>query len=189
MTVGSSALAWSTSGEGISKKIVGDSVTRDLKGWMMSRHYRVTCHSLSGCNNEEMVNLCRAVCGLKPDYLIIHVGTNSLFPYQDKSNAEQQPPTAEQVANGIKLLYQTVTNEFPGVKVFLSLLVVRGDYGEEGLHSINQVNRLVQSCNLPHISHDNITEEHLNSGKQHLNTAGSKILAKNYIDFMRNLGA
>ena len=77
--------------------------------------------------------------------------------------------------------------EFPNNKVIFSNLLVRADHGEEGRDNIRKVNELVESLNLDHISHPNITDRHLNGSKLHLNLDGSKTFAKNLMDVIRNI--
>ena len=162
--------------------ILGDSTTKDLKGWLMRKTHHVTTHSLSGCTLKEIPHLCRALCERNPAILIVACGTNSLF---SKFNDSQDDSLSEEeVIAELRKLFLTLGTEYPGTKVIFSSLLVRTDKGKEGIEKIKRVNSLIQSCNMPHISHNNITERHLNGSKLHLNKQGSSILAKNYVDFL-----
>ena len=169
--------------------IVGDSMTRDLKGWLMSKKHKVTTHSLSGCKNSEMEHLCRALCQRQPSHLIVHCGSNSLYPKVEEGDNQSQevPMTPDQIVQGLTNITNIINTEFPNVKVLISELIVRADHDEEGRVKVREVNRLLQSSDLSVIKHDNITTRHLNARKLHLNDDGSRILARNFIDVIKNI--
>ena len=167
--------------------ILGDSTLKDLAGWKMSKTHQITCHSLSGCNNSELLHLSRALCERKPDILILGCGTNSMYPKIDPVTKQPTniPMSPEEVATSLKNCCEVLNTEYPAVKVIISNLITRADHGDEGKAKITETNDFIASCNLPHIEHVNIDESHLNSSKLHLNRSGTSLLAQNFINFIR----
>ena len=64
--------------------VLGDSTTKDLSGYLMTKmtkhRAKITNHSLSGCNTDEIGILSQTLCLRKPDILVLHCGTNDLYP-------------------------------------------------------------------------------------------------------------
>ena len=160
--------------------IIGDSLTKELKGYKMSKIHRVSCFSISGGNIEEMVHFCRALCSRKPNEIIIHCGTNLLY----RRDCDIQPDVKEVIEN-YKSLVDTIDNEFPDIKITLSNVVERNDRGEEGLQRITDFNELLNLDVHDVIKHDNINRDHLNNLKVHLNKTGNTIFAQNFIKYLR----
>ena len=115
----------------------------------MSSKHSVTSHSLSGMNIDQLVHMCRPVCTGNPSLLIIHCGTNSLYPKNVPDTETRKAMTPEEVSAGLKSTLETLTAEFPNTKVIFSNLLVRDDHGEEGRDNIRKVNELVESLTLP----------------------------------------
>ena len=169
--------------------ILGDSMLKDIKGWRMSRTHNITSHSLSGCNNHQLLHMCRALCERKPqpDLVLVHCGTNSLFPKsgRDTQNSTTAPMSPTEVVNSIKSCFETLKSEYPTVKLIFSNLITRNDRGDDGKRKVSETNDLIEACDVTHISHGNIDESHLNTSKLHLNKSGASVLAQNYINFIK----
>ena len=58
--------------------IAGDSIIKDIKGWLMSRNKRVKISSFSGANTEDMKDFLTPLLRKRPDELIFHIGINNL---------------------------------------------------------------------------------------------------------------
>ena len=58
--------------------IVGDSMTRDLKEWLMARDKAVKVYTFPGASCEDMENYLVLLMNRKPDQILLHVGTNDL---------------------------------------------------------------------------------------------------------------
>ena len=58
--------------------IAGDSIIKDIKGWLMSRNKRVKISSFPGANTDDMKDFLTPLLRKKPDELILHIGTNIL---------------------------------------------------------------------------------------------------------------
>ena len=50
-------------------KIAGDSIIKDMKGWMMSRNKLVKAHSFSGSSTTDMKGFLVPLLNKKPDHL------------------------------------------------------------------------------------------------------------------------
>ena len=109
--------------------IVGDSMIRGLKGWLMSRDKAVKVHSFPGASCDDMENFLIPLINRRPDQILLHVGTNDL-----------RSGTPEEVAHRISNLTGVITSR--NIKCAVSSIIRRGDYlatkGEE-------VNRLLSN--------------------------------------------
>ena len=57
---------------------VGDSVAKDVKGWLLFRERFVRTYSFSGADTTDMHDFIRTLLKKKPEEIILHVGTNDL---------------------------------------------------------------------------------------------------------------
>ena len=159
-----------------------------LKGHLMSRKNKVMCHSIGAMNMDELVDVSRGLCRREPDVLIVVCGTNSLYPKlryaQDGTPIPVKPLTTTEVCDRMRKVITTLEAEFKHTKVVFSNILARDDHAN--CHQkINEVNDLMSDANIPHVEHNNITIEHLNSGRIHLNRDGTHLLAYNFINFIR----
>ena len=108
---------------------------------------------------------------LKVYRVIIHVGTNDLRSSQD-------PETIAK--NIIDIAKNSTTNKN---EILVSSIVPRRDnLNGKGRQVNNILQKLCVENNFAYVNHDNIKpRKHCNYGGVHLNTAGSKILAENFI--------
>ena len=153
--------------------IAGDSMIRDLKGWLMSRDKAVKVHSFPGASCDDMENFLIPLINRRPDQILLHVCTNDL-----------RSGTPEEVAHRISDLKGVITSR--NIKCAVSSIIRRGDYlatkGEE-------VNRLLSNILPEHvksISNSNINENHLNRSQLHLNRRGTGAFAHNIIQFIKH---
>ena len=58
--------------------VAGDSIVRDLKGWLLSREKYVKVYSFSEADTEDMSDFIKPLINKKPNEIIIHCGTNDL---------------------------------------------------------------------------------------------------------------
>ena len=110
-----------------------------------------------------------------PDRVFIHVGTNNLRSSQDP----------ETIAKNTELLYIDIAKNSTTNKneiVVLSIVPRRDSLNGKGRQVNNILEKLYVDNNFADVKHDNIKlGQHFNYGAVHLNTAGSKILADNFI--------
>ena len=157
--------------------VVGDSIIKNLKGWMMSRKHDVKIHSFSGADTNEMEYFLKPLLERGPSHVVLHVGTNDLA----------QGSSCNGVANRIMSLARNIVNK--GISCTVSMLITRAD----GLNPmVKQVNNILEKLvksegNIDIINNDNIRGEyHLNSSRLHLNRKGDAALARNYIEYIKN---
>ena len=94
--------------------IAGDSIIKDIKGWLMSRNKRVMISSFPGANTEDMKDFLTPLLRIKPDELIINIGTNNL-----------QEESPNKFASDIIRLAERVRDS--GVRSTVSSITYRGD--------------------------------------------------------------
>ena len=152
--------------------IVGDSIIKDVYGWELSdKENKVVVKHFSGSTTEDMKTYIQPPLKRDPDRVIIHVGTSDLRSNQD-------PVTIAKNIIDIAKSSKTNKNE-----ILLSSIVPRRDsLNGKGRQVNNILQKLCIENNFIYINHDNIKpRRHCNYGGTHLNTAGSKILAENFI--------
>ena len=94
--------------------IAGDSLVRDLKGWLMSRNKSVKVHSFSRATTEDMKSYLIPLINKKPDHILWHVGTNNLAI-----------DTPEVIAEKLFRLVNMITSK--GIQCLVSQLIIRDD--------------------------------------------------------------
>ena len=155
--------------------IAGDSIVKNLNGWMMSRAKRVKVHSFSGATTTEMKHFIKPLVQRKPSEIILLVGTNDVDIH-----------STEEVADNIIKLTDDIKKE--GIRCTVSSLVVRADSEllKSAVIDVNNVLRdsLPQDVNF--VEHSNITNYHLNNSRLHLNRRGDAALAHNFIQHIRS---
>ena len=62
--------------------IVGDSIIKDINGWMLPRASRVKVHSFSGADTSNMHDFLEPLIKKKPSRIIVYCGTNDLASNQ-----------------------------------------------------------------------------------------------------------
>ena len=122
-----------------------------------------------GANTRAMEHYMKPPLELKPQRVVLHIGTNDL-----KAKAPHQ------VADAIVDLARQVENT-SDAEVVISELVCRGDKYYDAVKEVNK--RLKKFCNQNQwvlIQHTNITDKGLNRGGLHLNAEGNKRFFKNF---------
>ena len=92
--------------------IAGDSIIKDIKGWLMSRNKRVKISSFPGTNTEDMKDFLTPLLRKKPDELILYISTNNL-----------QEESLNKIASDIIRLAERVRDS--GVRSTVSLITYR----------------------------------------------------------------
>ena len=156
--------------------IAGDSILKDIKGWMMVRNKIVKVHAFPGADTTDMESYLVPLINKKPDHLILHVGT---------TNLDLAVNNAKDVADRITNLAAVVSQK--GIECSVSEIITRDD---ELWGKVKDVNRILHECLPEHIkliSNDNIViVGHLNRSGLHLNGRGTGALAYNLIQFMKS---
>ena len=157
--------------------IVGDSMIKNVQGWKLSKQIRTVVKSFSGASVEDMVDYIKPTIKNQPDEIILHVGTNNL----KKGNPRE-------IAEKIVDLGHTISLQSPATAITLSSLITRKD-NEELAAKVKQVNSVLHKFAKQNewnfVNNSNITDEHLNRGGLHLSQEGTKLLAQNYSNHIK----
>ena len=159
--------------------IAGTSMIGGLDQNKMSKKYQVKVRTHPGAKLPEMRHHLNAhLNSTKVDHLILQVGTN---------DAAQRDSTAGEILKGILDLKSYAEELSPGVHVTISCPMLRTDnsFANEELLEVKRILRETPGLSL--IVNDNITEGHLSIKGLHLNQGGTVQLAKNMIEFMKNI--
>ena len=123
---------------------------------------------------EHFIN---PIIARKPDHIFLHYGTNDLMD-----------STPEDIAQSIIKVAKKVTMN--KINCYVSSLILRTD-NEHLNEKLNLVNKRLKALLVKEkinlITHNNITDLHLNRGGLHLNKRGDAALAYNFIETIRNL--
>ena len=152
--------------------IAGDSMVRELKGWLMSRNKSVKVYSFSGGTADDMESFLVLLLNKNPDHIMLHVGTNNLVM-----------DSPEVIVDKILSLTNMITSR--GIKCSITQIIVRDD---KLWHKVSKVNDLLAKKvteGISIINHDSITVEHLNRSRLHLDRRGVGALTFNMIKFVK----
>ena len=152
--------------------IAGDSMVRELKGWLMSRNKSVKVYSFSGATAGDTESFLVPLLNKNPDHIMLHVGTNNLVM-----------DSPEVIVDKILSLTKMITSR--GITYSISQIIVRD---HKLWHKVSKVNDLLAKKvteGISTINHDSITVEHLNRSRLHLNRRGVGALAFNMIKFIK----
>ena len=152
------------------------------------KNFRVTTQVLSGGTVDEIDGLARALAMRKPHTMILHVGTNDLYPKsgRDTQVSAKPPRTEKEISDLISQMVQKLEKDFPDIKFVVSKLITREDQGKDGITKVKNVNSLLAKCKLSLIENSNILPSHLNGSKLHLKQSGSVKLAVNFANYLNN---
>jgi len=151
--------------------VVGDSIVKEVKGHLLStRKETVVVKTFSGATTKQMFDYVKPTLEMKPDQLLIHVGTNDL------KKSENNEDIAENIVS--LALHCHNSSQIP---VVVSSLTYRDDKFKDRIGSINEELKIrCEERNIGYIDNSNIQKFHLNRSKLHLNAKGSTLLAKNF---------
>ena len=152
--------------------ILGDSMTKNIEGWKLSKEKKVTSRSFSGSTINDMLDFSKPFLRQKPENLILHIGTNDICG-----------ESSDNVATKIVRLSKNINKQSPTTKLAISGIIFRTD--NENLNTnIKQVNELLKSAcknnGWKFISNHNIRKDLLNRSGLHLNHKGVALLASNF---------
>ena len=160
------------------KKIVvtGDSMLNGVNEKGLSKSHNVKVKNYPGATSEDILDKIDDLLKVKPDCLLVHVGTNDLT-----NNVN--------LLSSVKKMVNKVKNSSPNTKLVFSSVILRKDKKDISKKVGETNQRLKNYCkqkNIDFVDNSNIIEEHLGSKKLHLNKRGNSILAKNILKFLRD---
>ena len=154
--------------------VVGDSLLKNLKGWMMARDGKIKINSFPGATTQDMHHYLKPLLARKPDHVILHCGTNNLTNSLD----------AEDVANKIIELGRNIADT--GTRCSILMLISRRDELEFMVRNVNSCLAKNMPPDISTIDNRNISNNyHLTSSGLHLNRKGDGALALNIIKHVK----
>ena len=156
--------------------VTGDSVLHGVNKKGLSKSHNVKVKNYPGEISKDILDRIDGLLKVKPDCLLVHVGTNDLT-----NNVN--------LLNSVKKMVNKVKNSSPNTKLVFSSVILRKDKKDISKKVGETNQRLKNYCkqkNIDFVDNSNIIEEHLGSKKLHLNKRGNSILAKNILKFLRD---
>ena len=139
----------------------------------LSRIYDVKIRCHGGCTIKCMYTHLPDMFKLKPDYVILHVGSN------DCPNK-----TSDEILKEITNLMTYIRKRLPACKITYSLPTVRNDSTKAEAIRKN-LNVKMISCHNDVLDNSNIRVEHLGKKGLHFNDHGVKLMARNIISLIK----
>ena len=138
-----------------------DSMVSGLKeGLLSNKKQQVKARCCRGAVVEDMFDYLKTILKRKPDYVVLHVGTN---------NAKDI--TSRKILDQLLQLKTAVLDSDENCKVILSQPMTRVDDGKAGF-TISKLNDLLEELDIPTVKNKNIIVDHLGSKGLHLNPHG-----------------
>ena len=144
--------------------ILGDSMTKFIRGDKMPEGYKTKCYTFPGATADDMIDFAKPIARRKPKKIVLHVGTNNT-----------RADTPDQIANKISTIAENIGKVSPGTSIAISGIIHRED--DRSLNvKIDKVNFLLsKSCSQNswgYIDNRDIKKDCLNRGGLHLNRKG-----------------
>ena len=156
--------------------ILSDSMLNQLDEKRLSNKYhevKVKCHS--GCTTNCMYTHIPSVIALKPDYVLLNIGTN------DCTNI-----ISDEILKRIQKLKQYIEKKLPSCIVYISLPTERSD-NQIANAIVRNLNRKLKKTDLLLLENSNITARHIGRKGLHFNDNGTKEMASNIISLIKRL--
>ena len=134
---------------------------------------KVECHG--GCMIEHMFTHVDTMVKYKPDYVLLHVGTNNC------TNS-----TSDEILKELKHLKEFIQLILPSTRMYISPPTVRTDNNKANT-IIKNVNIKLRKLGYILLDNSNIRDYHLGKKGLHLDNYGTKQMARNIISFIKQL--
>ena len=155
--------------------IAGDSIASGLQPGLLSQKHKVKVKSFSVANVRDMHDNIKPILRHKPEYIILHVGTN---------NALKLPPN--EILDKILELKTRIEEINKDCKVDISTPTCRFDNRRAG-NTVNELTNMLMNLNVYIVNNKNISRKQLGYKGLHLNRYGSSRLAMNLISVIKKL--
>ena len=137
---------------------------------MMLKTNKMNVFHFSGSRIEDLNYYIMPIINNKPDYLILHVGTN-----------DATTNSSRKIVDDLLMLKINISKQLPNRRIVLSKSNVRHDHGKANL-TTRIVNKHLENLELEWIDNNNINSEHLGQKGSHLNPKGKSRLALNLFE-------
>ena len=94
--------------------VIGDSVLNGVNEKGLSKSHNIKVKNYLGATNEDILDKIDDLLNVKPDCLLVHVGTNNLT-----NNVN--------LLNSVKKMVKKVKNSSPNTKLVFSIVMLRKD--------------------------------------------------------------
>ena len=136
---------------------------------------KVRCHG--GCTIKCMYSHLPEMFDLKPDFVLLHIGSNDCFGSGKSS---------DDILQEIRKLVEYISRNLPSSKIIMSLPIVRADSSVANAIQKNlnfKLKRLFYPC----LDNSNVGLSHLGKKGLHLNHHGTRLMASNIISLIKRL--
>ena len=155
--------------------IAGNSIVSGLQPGLLSQKCKVKVKRFSGANVRDMHDNIKPILRHKPEYIILHVGTNGALNLPLNETLDK-----------ILELKRKIEEINKDCKVIISRPTYRFDNRKAG-NTVNELTNMLISLNVPIVNNKNISRKHLGYKGLHLNSYGSSRLAMNLISVIKKL--
>ena len=143
--------------------IVGDSMVNGIDEKRLSQKYgNVKVFHFSGARIEDLNHYIVPIIKNKPDYLILHVGTN-----------DSTTNSSRKIVDDLLMLKTSISKQLSNCRIVLSKPTIRHDHGKANL-TVRNVNKHLENLELECMDNNNINAEHLGQKGLHLNPKGKR---------------
>ena len=156
--------------------IASSSMLNQMDEKRLSTHnvnVKVRCHG--GCTVACMYTHLPELFKLKPDYILLHIGSNDCTT-----------KTSDVILQEIKNLTGYITKSLPCCKIIISLPIVRTD-SSRATQIQKHLKLKLQRLMFPCMDNSNVDLSHLGKKGLHLNHHGTRIVARNIISLIKRL--
>ena len=158
--------------------VIGDSIINNIEARGLGNKHHVKVKPFSGASSDDMKDFIKPSIRLKPDVVILHVGTNDLTRKE-----------IDTVKN-LEQIHKYIKDESPNTKLIISTLTTRNDR-DDIENVVTKSNDVICSFCRRHdiniVDNNNIESQHLGLKKLHLNRKGTSLLALNFKNYIENL--
>ena len=155
-------------------EIAGDSMINGIDEKRLSQKFgNVKVFYFLDARIEDLNHYIVPIIKNKPDYLILHVGTN-----------HATTNSSRKVVDDLLMLKTNISKQLPNCRIVLSKLKIRHDHGKANL-TIRNVNKHLENLELECIDNSNINAEHLGQKRLHLDPKGKGRLALNFLKVLK----
>ena len=140
--------------------IVGDSMFNGIDEKKLQKHENIKLFYFSDARINDMNHHLMPIIAKRPDYLILHVGTNDV-----RFN------TSRQIIDNLLMLKCNILKQLPNCRVIVFKPTFQIHHGKADL-TLRNVNKHLETLNLECIENGNISSRHLGRKRLDLNSKG-----------------
>ena len=150
--------------------IVGDSMVNGFNKKKSQKHCNVKVFYLSGARINDMNHHLMPVIAKRPNYLILHVGTN-----------DATTNTSRKIIDGLLMLKCNLLKQLTSCRIIVCKPTLQINHGKAN-RRLRNVNKHLETLNLVCIENCNISAQHLGQKELHLNSNGKGKLALYFLN-------